>query len=380
MRRQILWASVVMAVLGLVGPSWGPALIPARARFGVGLAEAGGLFAAFGICRALGSALAAAVSDRWSARVLMALYGVLLAGGLALQAAAPNWAVLVTGGALVGFAFGCLGTEVNAVAARTGPELRGRALSLTNAVYSLGATAGPFAVGLLLRAHLGWRLAFWAWAAAALLAGFGLAAACGGIRVPPSRSIGSGLDRRVAALAGMAFAYNGGGWAVSGWAATWLVVRFAAPLLTGALGATVFYGCLTLGRLVNGAVVHRVAVPRLLWWQAVASAAALVALSLAPNPGLALAAFGTAGFTLGGIYPNLVAHAAALVPDRPGAMAGAIATGGAVGVGLVPFSAGLLGDRGLPALGGLLVVLGIGLVVLAAWVRRFPPEAGPTGP
>ena len=355
-------------------------MIPARARFGVGLAEAGGLFAAFGIFRAIGSALAATVSDGLPARFLLAIYGVLLAGGLALQAAAPDWAVLVAGGALVGFAFGCLGTEVNAVAARTGPALRGRALSLTNAVYSLGAAVGPFAVGLLLQAHLGWRIAFWAWAVAALLAGFGLAAACSGAPRLPSRAVGGRLDRRVLALAGMAFAYNGGGWAVSGWAATWLVVRFHAPLLTGALGATVFYGCLTLGRLVNGSVVHRVPVPRLLWWQAVASAAALVGVSLAPSPWLALCAFGMAGFTLGGIYPNLVAHAAALVPDRPGAMAGAIATGGAVGVSVVPFSAGLLGAEGLPALGGLLIVLGVGLVALAAWVRRFAPDPGWSGP
>ncbi len=363
-----------MAVLGLVGPSWGPALIPARARFGVGLAEAGELFVAFGVCRAVGSALAAAVSDRLPARGLLAVYGVLLAGGLALQAAAPAWAVLVAGGGLVGFAFGCLGTEVNAVAARTGPALRAQALSLTNAVYSLGAAAGPFAVGLLLQARLGWRLAFWAWAVAALLAGAGLAAACGDVRVAPGRAAGSGLDRRVLALAGMAFAYNGGGWAVSGWAATWLVVRFHAPVLTGALGATVFYGCLTLGRLVNTSVVRSVPVPRLLWWQAVASAAALVAVSFAPSPWLAMCAFGTAGFTLGGIYPNLVAHAAALVPDRPGAMAGAIATGGAVGVSLAPFTAGALGAEGVPALGGLLAVLGVGLVALAAWVRRFAPE------
>jgi fucose permease len=360
-----------MAALGLVGPSWGPALVPARGEFHLGLLAAGALVGLFGASRTAGSAAAAVASDRLPRPALLALYGAALVAALGAVALAPSWTVVLAGAGGIGWTFGALATEVNAVASLGAPARRARDLNLVNAAYGLGASLGPLVVGLVLGAGLGWRSAFGLWTAVAVppLAGLAWAA-----RDLPRPVRAAGPAPRPAgalwALPLMALLYNGIGWTVSTWAPTWLLARFHTRLLTGAAASTVFYACLTGGRAGDAALLGRLPLSRLLWLQSLAAAVALVGLALAPDPVLALAAFGAAGLTLGGVYPNLVAQGVALAPDRPGAVSGWIATGGAIGVGLVPLAAGALGRLAgpgamvwaLPALGAAMVALAWRLV------------------
>lgn len=373
-----------MAVLGLIGPSWGPALVPARAAFHLTLLTAGTLFLVFGVARTVGATLSALLSDLAGRRALVVSYGAALFVGLGAVALAPGWSAVLAGACGIGFAFGAVSTEANAVASVAGGATRGRDLSLINAVYSVGATLGPLVVGALLAAHLGWRLAFGLWAVATIVPFWGLGAVAG--RIPRQAGPRGGRRPPVGAhasillLAGMAFIYNGVGWTVGGWAATYLVGRFGAALLTGTLGSSVFYAFLAAGRFANGPLATRVAPGTLLRVGAAASAVALVALALAPGSILALIAFGAAGFCLAGIYPNLIAYATDLHPERPGAMAGVISTGGAIGVSVVPFAAGALGKAvGLSAMVWLLMGLGIALVVLAELAARSGRRAAGPG-
>jgi fucose permease len=153
-----------------------------------------------------------------------------------------------------------------------------------------------------------------------------------------------------------------------------MVGRFGAGLLTGTMGSTVFYALLAAGRFLNGSLATRTRATRLLLWGAAASAVALLCLALAPTAVVAMLGFGAAGFCLAGIYPNLVAFATERRPDRPGAMAGLISSGGAIGVSVVPFAAGALGrGLGLGAMPWLLMGLGCLLVALAALAARPDP-------
>lgn len=360
-----------MTAIGLIGPSWGPALVPARAEFHLDLLSAGTLLLLFGGCRAAGSAVAAALSDRLPRGRLTAVAAVVLATALASVALAPTWGVVLAGAAGTGLVFGILTTEINAVAA-TVPRTRTRDLNLVNAAYGLGATLGPLALGLLLHAHLGWRPAFWIWAGLAVVPLAGLSLSAGRGRAPRGRAAPGPAPATpgLAILCAMAFVYQGAGWTVAAWAPTWLVARFGTGLLTASFGATAFYGFLTLGRLTDAALLARMPAGRVLWLQSTAAALALLGLVAAPHVGVALAAFGLAGLALGGVYPNLVARAAEMAPDRLGAMSGAIATTGAVGVSVVPFAAGALGRvAGADAIAWCLPVLGVLLAVLA-WTQR----------
>lgn len=374
------WAAAVMAVIGLIGPSFGPALVPARATFHLNLLTAGTLFLIFGIARTAGAMLSAVLSDLAGRRTLLLAYGGVLLLGLAAVAVAPDWPAVLAGAAGIGFAFGAVSTEANAVTALAGGATRGRDLSFINAIYSIGAAIGPLTVGALLEAHTGWRAAFGLWAAATIVPFWGLARVAGRLpRAAGPRTAAAPVraDRRALLLAGMAFIYNGIGWTVGGWAATYLVGRFGAGLLTGTMGSSVFYALLAAGRFTNGFLAAKVPVARLLRLGAAAAAGALLCLALAPNAVVALAGFGAAGFCLAGIYPNLVAFATERHPDRPGAMAGIISTGGAIGVSVVPFAAGALSrGAGLPAMTWLLMGLGCALAALAVLVARPDAAAG----
>ncbi len=378
------WVAAVMAAIGLIGPSWGPALVPARAAFHLNLLTAGTLFLTFGAARTVGAMLSALLSDVVGRPTLVAVYGAALVLGLSTVAVAPGWPAILVGAAVIGFAFGAVSTEANAVAALAGGAQRARNLSLVNAVYSIGAAVGPLVVGGLLQAHLGWRLAFGLWATLCVVPFAGLARSVVGLGpAPGARSAGPGLRLTAGLLflPAMAFIYNGIGWTVGGWAATYLVGRFGATLLAGTLGSTFFYALLTAGRLVNRRFASHASAATLLRIGAVGSAISLLGLALAPTAVWSLVAFGAAGFCLAGIYPNLVAHAAGLQPDRPGAMAGLVATGGAIGVTVVPFLAGALGHlAGLAAMTWMLLGLGIALVALAEAGARRRPGHGTVGP
>ncbi len=229
---------------------------------------------------------------------------------------------------------------------------------------------------------MGWRDAFALWALVAVPAFWGLARVVGRLPPPaaPHRSAGGraawAMEPRVLALAVMSFLYTGIGWTVSGWAVTYLVGRFGVALLTGTLGPSVYYGCLAVGRVVNSRMVRYLSPAILLRTGSAMAAAALLALAMAPGVTVTLVAFAAAGFCLAGIYPNLIGQAMVLHPERPGAMAGVIATGGAAGAAVVPFAAAALGRAvGLGGMAWLLGGLGAAECALAlAALGRWPAD------
>jgi len=364
------WAAATLAVIGLIGPAWGPALVPARAAFHLGLVAAGGVLLIFGLARTSGALVSAALSDRAARPRLVAAYGLLLILGLVGIALAPGWGGVEAAAAAVGFAFGAVTTEANAVAALAGGRSGGRTVSTVNAIYSAACAVSPLVVGLLVESRWGWRAAFLLWAVAAVPAFWGLTRAVGGLpqTIAGDRRVGPFWmgDRHLVALAAMSFLYTGVGWTVSGWAVTYLVGHFGVALLAGTLGSALYYACLAVGRMVNAPLVGRLSPTALLRWESALSALALLGLALAPGVGAALAAFAVAGFCLAGIYPNLIAQGLALRPGQPGAMAGVVATGGAAGAALVPFGAAAVARvAGLGSMSWLLAALGFALLALA---------------
>lgn len=376
------WSAAVMALSGLVGPSWGAVLVPAAAHFHLSLLAAGSLFAVRGAAGVSGSLVAGSLSDRISRHALLGTYGGLLAAFLLTVALAPAWWVVLVGAAGIALAFGCISTETSAFTAVAGGEHRGRDLSFINATYGGGAAVGPLAVGAILAGHLSWRVPFAGWAvlALALLLPFSLVArslpAAVIPRAPRNRGVAAlwpVLRRDLLVLWGLSFTYNGVGWAIVGWSATWLVQRFGTSLLLGATSATVFYVFLTLGRFINAWLAGRVPGGRLLAGEALLTAAGLTASAVAHAPLAAMAAFALTGLAMGGIYPNVQAQAVALAPDRPGALTASVSIAGSVGTMTVPAVTGALGSSAA-AMGSLLLWAGItaALGTLAPRVGRAP--------
>ena len=362
------WSAAAMALNGLIGSSWGAELVPAVAHFRLTLLAAGSLFAVRGAASLGGSAVAGALSDRLPRHALLAVYAAALAAFLLLVALAPAWWTVLAGAAGISATFGGVSTETSALTAIAGAGRRGRQLSITNAIYGIGAAVGPFVVGLLLADRVNWRVPFVLWAViglAVLLPFRSLA------RALPSRRPAASANGRPAVtplwrapradllvLWALAFTYNGVAWSIVGWSATWLVHRFGAGLVLGASSATAFYAFLTMGRFANAWLSDHVRTSRLLAAEALLTALGLVAGASAHAALPAIAAFALTGLAMGGIYPNVQARAVALIPDRPGALTASVSMAGAAGTMTVPALTGSLGSSAA-AMASLLVWAGI---------------------
>jgi fucose permease len=136
----------------------------------------------------------------------------------------------------------------------------------------------------------------------------------------------------------------------------WLV-RFleSAPLTVATTALALFWGGLTLGRLVaaryGDVFDHR-------RFAIVATAVASIALVLAvliPSLPASIVLFGVVGFAYGPIYPMIMAVAGDLFPDRSAAVSGFLGASAISGAILYP-----------PAMGFLSVTVGLGWAMLGA--------------
>jgi fucose permease len=188
-------------------------------------------------------------------------------------------------------------------------------------------------------------------AAAGSWVGFGIFFAA--VDVPPDRASSVGPERawRLRAepslvLLGVAIAfYVASELGVSNW-----LVRFldVAPLTVATFALSLFWGGLTLGRLLSAVAGDRFDHVRFATIStAVASSALLVAV-LVPSVPVSIALFGLVGFAFGPVYPLIVTIGGERFPGRSSSVGGFLAGTSVVGaiayppvVGLVSVSAGL---------------------------------------
>jgi MFS family permease len=153
----VLFVGVLIGALdiAIVGPA-----LPAIGRtFGVderGLAWVFNIYVLLGL---VGSLVMGKLSDRYGRRnVFLGNIGLFAVGSL-IVALSPNFALMLTGRALQGFAAGGIFPVASAVIGDTFPEeRRGRALGLIGAVFGIAFLVGPILGGVLL--IFGWHWLF----------------------------------------------------------------------------------------------------------------------------------------------------------------------------------------------------------------------------
>ena len=308
--------------------------------------------------------VAAGLIGRWGIGLLLARAMGLLAAGLALQAAAPLWPLLVLGAAVAGFGSGAVDTGLNAYAAL---HFSPRRVNWLHGCYSVGTTVAPLAAVAMLARGGSWQLVN-ALLAASLLVLTGTFAATrdrwtgrAGLTTvaEPGRQNGAGWrvaarHRLVWLQAALFFCYTGLEMSLGQWGYAVLREERGVAAVTAGLWISLYWGGIAAGRFALGAIVDRVGADRMLRGCTVTAlgGAALFAVgpTSASSPGLVLA-----GLALAPVFPTLVARG----PDRVGAGIAAQAVG-------VKIAAGMLGSTAVPALAGLAVDwFGLGAV---AWV------------
>jgi fucose permease len=147
-RKTIAAGFISFLVLGVAGGSYGQAIVPLRAEYGLNAGEAGSLVTVHSVLALLGvGAYALARRQSFQHRLIAAT--AIFMVGCALFGAAHTWPLTLAGAALIGFGFGVAGNAYNTRFAVSFGKKSVVMLTLLNAVFGVGALLGPLVIGII---------------------------------------------------------------------------------------------------------------------------------------------------------------------------------------------------------------------------------------
>src|SRR3954447_16878791 len=344
-------------------------------EFGVRPSQIGLLITAFALGMIVGAPVMAIATLRLPKRLTLVLALVIFAAGHVIAALSGSFALLFAGRVLTAVVTGAFWSVASVVATRAaGPHASSRALGVMGSGVALATVVGV-PLGSLAGEHLGWRGAFWALPALAVVA----AAVIG--RFTPGERIGAAVSVRseLGALRSVRL------WLVLG--GTVLVMggcmgtfSFISPLLTERSGiplelVPLVFVCFGAGSMIGtngvGRFADRRPVATLIACALAAGFVLLLLIPLSANPVTAVIAITLLGVVSMAIPPvatGLSVRLAGSAPTLAGALTvsafnGGVATGSAIGGHTLNTS---LGETGPATLGVVMVALGlIPLAVLA---------------
>ncbi len=314
---------------------------------------------------------------------LLSIAALSTALSLIALALAPSWGLLLAAALLLGAGGGCIDGGLNNYAAAT---TSARVLTWLHACYGLGATAGPLLMSALLANQQPWQIGYLVVGCAqlGLALAFGLTrqrwAAHSRSEAHPVRSsvgLGATMARPLVWLSALLFLlYTGlevsaGQWAYS----LFTLGRGVAPTTAGHWVA-LYWGGLSVGRLVAGAVAGRFTAQRLLWIGSLGALLGTALVGLFSSDLASLTGMLLLGAALAPIFPALIGTTAARVGRRHTANTIGIQVAAAnIGAAIVPWSLGqVVAVAGINLLGPLLVLVAAAYLALFGLLSRRSAE------
>lgn len=301
------------------------------------------------VCAIAGALLAGPAVKRWSlkamfmlALICFAMSEVALASSASFGASTTVALVMISTG-LFGFGFGFGGGPLNGLVANLFPKRSAAAITALHLMAGVGLMLGP----LFFRAFEAagqWSLAPWALAWAALVL-FAIGALFLDAALPPSSisptaaPSGSGYFRLMLAIAFLYAVVEG---AFSNWAVLYVSGEKRHSADVAATALSIFWGGLTLGRLLITLLVSRIAAFAL--WVALPGLMLLVflLLPLADRADAVWVGYAAAGLACSGFFPLMVALAARPFPGHVSWIASMLTASLMMGVGAGAYLIGAL--------------------------------------
>lgn len=365
-----------------------------EAAFGLDDARMGALYLAFNVAWVCGTVAAGILVRHLDRHLLLASGPGLAAAGLLVMALTGGVVPFAGGFLAMGLGLGIIDSGTNAVFMDL---YRGREAGALNRLHlwvSVGAMAGPLAVGQAAGAMVEWRIVLLV--AAVLVIPVGLA--IGTRRLPDGRASAAGagpgdgagevaghrrpgIPAAVVVLGVALAAYIAMESGVTSW-----VVRFldTASLELATFALALYWGGMAAARLLSSFIADRMGDVRFATTWGLVSALAVLASLAAPSPEVAAACFAVAGFAAGPVYPMIMAIGGSRHPGQTGLVASVLATAGILGsivfpplMGVMSNVAGLRVAMGGAGLAGIVAVLGIAAGSRLADRRRAASVTGP---
>jgi fucose permease len=370
---------------GLLGVAW-PSI---RGFFHLPLDALGALLVTFTTGYLLSSCSSGRILARVNVGSLLALSCLATAVSLLGYALTPWWGIMVALGGLSGLGAGAIDAGVNTYVAT---RYSTRMMNWLHACYGIGATSGPVLMTSVLAAGLPWQWGYGLVGLGQLILAlcFGLTrarwpaatvaydtSAHSPLHTAPSRS----TLRLPVVWLGIAvfFLYTGIEAAAGTWTYSLFTEARAIPASTAGMWVSMYWGSLTAGRLVCGAVVSYVSVYMLLRLCIISVALGATLIWLNVTSLLGFVGLTLIGLALAPIFPSLIAT----TPERLGQAHTANGVGlqiaaAVLGQSLLPGMMGILArHRSLEIVGPALLAAAIVLLVLYETFIALSPQGAP---
>ena len=359
-------------------PSVMPLLTSEYMGRGLTVAAIGLIFPARAVGGILGNLLSGVGADRLGHTRMVWIAALALFVALTLAATVRPWLLFLSAFAAVGLAQGGISTGVNAMIADANADARARALNSLHAIYGLGAALSPLLIGLLLERGLPWR---WALAGTALIwLIYGLLARrldapqiADPMEDQPEKRVDLTMLRTgpFAALAAIAFIYNGVALSLLGWIALFMQESSGFSLFASISTVSIFYAGLTIGRFLCAAVAEALGYARLLLLLAAGIAATYPLVVLSGNPLVVMFGVFLTGLSLSGLFPMVMAYGSRLYPEQTGTLSGTLNVAMTLGTMVPPLWTGFLAESwGFQWALGVNYLMVVALLWIVFYLRR----------
>ena len=297
--------------------------------------------------------LCGALSDRYGRKAVLLFATALYGAGLALFGYAPTFAAALIAAGLIGAGSGAMETVASALASDLYPGNRAAILNGLQIAFGIGAGVSPALAHYLLHSGADWRSLYFALSGAIGILFLALAAQ----RAPRMAHAAEGLD--FAAIRAMGrepiflilcaseALYVGAETGLFSWMPTYFDLQGASGRALSGIVVSVFWITMTVGRIVTGALIGRVALLKLTVLLGTGGAVAAALALVWTDPWIIMTFVGLAGFFFSGIFGLVLSEAGNRYPHISGTVIGCIVAAGGVGGAVFPWLVGALADAGL---------------------------------
>ncbi len=366
-----------MVLTGAVLPEW-------MNHFGVSPSQGGQLFFLYYLSYVVITFTSGILVDFIGARWVLLLSQAFLMVGFFTVSFAPVFSTIQWGMLILGFGGGFCEAPLTGVVSKIFAGEEGYALNISQISFGLGAASGPFLMGYLLDQGVSWRIMYFVAALVSLGLFFLFFTERSLFQVSsPSRTEKNwkGLfEARGLLLTSFLaiFLYVGAEIGSSAWMSTYLVKELKANIYLGGVAMAIFWGAITLGRLVFAQLNRFVSSSTLLRCAVFMSLAFLVLLNVTRNVRVVLWALGGVGLGYAAIWPFIVANVASKVNHLQATAIGFTVAFGGIGALFFPWFMGIWADFwSLRSIFILILVL-VGALFGVVWGENFQEEEGNT--
>lgn len=359
MKRILLLSCMAYLTVGLGQLVVGSVMEPMVHAYGIGYGDGGQLVMHQFLGGLTGTLCAPWLIRRFGLKSLLTAGFALMALAEFTYVAQPSWAIMLAAAPLAGFGFGCVETTVGSLIISSAGNKANSALSRVEVFFGIGALAIPFASAALI--DIGqWRLAFacvgglavatlasWLllWPAALKGSAAGGGPEAGRAAARPPRLSGR-VKLTLAACASFFFVYVGFEMSFAHYLPSMLVQTGGVSEAGAALALSVFWGAMTLGRLVAGQLADRFGGAAYLIVSCSVCAGAFILMSLLSESVVATMALSfVAGFAMSGLFAIALVFGTRAAPERTVALTSLLLGCGLLGSAVLPRLVGDFLDR-----------------------------------